>query len=130
MAAELKVPTLGMDMEETTILRWLVEEGTAVEKGDPVLKIETDKTSFEVEANGDGEIRNLRGEEGETLPVGTVLAYIAAPGEEIPQREEPPKATESSYADENGQRAIPWRRIRKAQKTRLPNLLTLTPAAG
>ena len=88
MAAELKVPTLGMDMEEATILRWLVEEGTAVEKGDPVLEIETDKTSFEIEANGDGEIRDLRGEEGETLPVGTVLAYIAAPGEEIPEHEE------------------------------------------
>jgi pyruvate dehydrogenase E2 component (dihydrolipoamide acetyltransferase) len=88
MAAELKVPTLGMDMEEATILRWLVEEGTAVEKGDPVLEIETDKTSFEIEANDDGEIRNLRGEEGETLPVGTVLAYIAAPGEEIPEHEE------------------------------------------
>lgn len=103
MAAELKVPTLGMDMEEATILRWLVEEGTAVEKGDPVLEIETDKTSFEIEANGDGEIRNLRGEEGETLPVGTILAYIALPGEEIPQREESRETTESGHAGKNGQ---------------------------
>ncbi|CAN5549709.1 dihydrolipoamide acetyltransferase family protein [soil metagenome] len=103
MAAELKVPTLGMDMEEATILRWLVEEGTAVEKGDPVLEIETDKTSFEIEANGDGEIRDLRGEEGETLPVGTILAYIAPPGEEIPQREESRETTESGHADKNGQ---------------------------
>ena len=104
MSAELKVPTLGMDMEEATILRWMVEEGAAVEKGDPVLEIETDKTSFEIEANGDGEIRNLRGEEGDTLPVGTVLAYIAAPGEEIPQREEPQEeATDSGHADKNGQ---------------------------
>ncbi len=103
MAAELKVPTLGMDMEEATILRWMVEEGAAVEKGDPVLEIETDKTSFEIEANSDGEIRNLRGEEGETLPVGAVLAYIAAPGEEIPQREEPQETTESGYAGKNRQ---------------------------
>lgn len=107
MAAELKVPTLGMDMEEATILRWLVEEGTAVEKGDPVLEIETDKTSFEIEANDDGEIRNLRGEEGETLPVGTVLAYIAAPGEEVSEREEVQEATESGYVGENGQKAVP-----------------------
>ncbi len=105
MASELKVPTLGMDMEEATILRWLVEEGTAVEKGDPVLEIETDKTSFEIEANDDGEIRNLRGEEGETLPVGAVLAYIAAPGEEVPQREESPKTADPGHADANGQRA-------------------------
>ncbi len=98
MATELKVPTLGMDMEEATILRWLVEEGTEVSKGDPVLEIETDKTSFEVEANGSGEIRSLRGEEGETLPVGTVLAYITAPGEEVPDRRE----TEKAPQDGNG----------------------------
>lgn len=105
MATELKVPTLGMDMEEATILRWLVEEGAEVSKGDPVLEIETDKTSFEVEANAEGEIRNLRGEEGETLPVGTVLAYIAAPGEEVPGHEEPREvASDAGDASENGRR--------------------------
>ncbi|MEW6635893.1 MAG: lipoyl domain-containing protein, partial [Actinomycetota bacterium] len=56
MATELKVPALLMDMEEVTISRWLVEEGAAVKKGDPVLEIETDKTSFEIEAPADGEI--------------------------------------------------------------------------
>jgi pyruvate dehydrogenase E2 component (dihydrolipoamide acetyltransferase) len=88
MAAELKVPTLGMDMEEATIVRWLVEEGAEIEKGDPVLEIDTDKTSFEIEAPAGGVIRGLRGEEGETLPVGTTLAYVTAPGEEIPEPEE------------------------------------------
>lgn len=88
MAKQLKVPTLGMDMEEATVLKWLVEEGDEVSKGDPVLEIETDKTSFEIEANDDGTIKNLRGEEGQTLPVGTVLAYITDPGEEAPEHEE------------------------------------------
>jgi pyruvate dehydrogenase E2 component (dihydrolipoyllysine-residue acetyltransferase) len=88
MAAELKVPTLGMDMEEATIVRWLVEEGAEVEKGDPVLEIDTDKTSFEIEAPAGGTIHGLRGEEGETLPVGSTLAYVIAPGEEIPEPEE------------------------------------------
>ena len=82
MAAELKVPKLGMDMEEANILRWLVEEGAEVEKGDPVIEIDTDKVSYEVEANADGVIRGLRGEEGQTVPVGATLAFIAAPGEE------------------------------------------------
>lgn len=82
MATELKVPKLGMDMEEANILRWLVEEGAQVEKGDPVIEIDTDKASFEIEANADGIIRGLCGEEGETIPVGATLAYIAAPGEE------------------------------------------------
>ena len=87
MATELKVPKLGMDMEEASILRWLVEEGAEVEKGDPVIEIDTDKVSYEVEANADGIIRGLRGEEGETVPVGATLAYIAAPGEEFVEPE-------------------------------------------
>lgn len=92
MATELKVPTLGMDMEEATIVRWLVEDGAEVEKGDPVLEIDTDKTSFEVEAPAGGTIRNLRGDAGETVPVGATLAHIAAPGEEIPEpAQEAPK---------------------------------------
>jgi pyruvate dehydrogenase E2 component (dihydrolipoamide acetyltransferase) len=88
MATELKVPKLGMDMEEANILRWLVEEGVEVEKGDPVLEIDTDKTSFEIEANADGIIRGLKGEAGETVLVGATLAYIAGPGEEIREAEE------------------------------------------
>jgi pyruvate dehydrogenase E2 component (dihydrolipoamide acetyltransferase) len=88
MATELKVPTLGMDMEEATIVRWLVEEGAEVKKGDPVLEIDTDKTSFEIEAPADGAIQALRGEEGDILPVGATLAYVTAPGEEIPEPEE------------------------------------------
>src|ERR687884_503910 len=98
MAAELKVPTLGMDMEEATIVRWLVEEGAEVEKGEPVLEIDTDKTSFEIEAPAGGVIRNLRGEEGETLPVGSTLAYVTAPGEEIPEPGE--GAAEPGAADD------------------------------
>ena len=87
MATELKVPKLGMDMEEANILRWLVEEGAQVEKGDPVIEIDTDKVSYEVEANADGIIRGLRGQEGETFPVGATLAYIAAPGEKFVAQE-------------------------------------------
>jgi pyruvate dehydrogenase E2 component (dihydrolipoamide acetyltransferase) len=89
MATELKVPTLGMDMEEATIVRWLVEEGAAVKKGDPVLEIDTDKTSFEIEAPADGAIQALRGEQGDTL------AYVTAPGEEIPEPEEEAPAEEA-----------------------------------
>jgi pyruvate dehydrogenase E2 component (dihydrolipoamide acetyltransferase) len=87
MATELKVPKLGMDMEEANILRWLVEEGAKVEKGDPVIEIDTDKVSYEVEANAGGIIRGLRGTEGETVLVGFTLAYIVAPGEEFAEPE-------------------------------------------
>ncbi|MGI8649249.1 MAG: dihydrolipoamide acetyltransferase family protein [Rubrobacter sp.] len=89
MATELTVPTLGMDMTEATIVRWLVSEGDEVEKGDPVLEIDTDKTSFEVEAPETGTISNLLGDEGETLEVGTLVAYILAPGEDAPEQPAP-----------------------------------------
>ena len=88
MAIELKVPNLGMDMEEADIVRWLVREGDEVEKGDPILEIDTDKTSYEIESPAGGVIRNLRGEAGETVPVGATLAYIATPGEEVPEHSE------------------------------------------
>jgi pyruvate dehydrogenase E2 component (dihydrolipoamide acetyltransferase) len=106
MATELKVPTLGMDMEEATIVRWLVGEGTEVEKGEPVLEIDTDKTSFEIEAPADGIIKGIRGEAGETLQVGTILAYIAAPGEEIP---EPEKAQEAGDFTDTRRPEVPGR---------------------
>jgi pyruvate dehydrogenase E2 component (dihydrolipoamide acetyltransferase) len=108
MAAELKVPTLGMDMEEATIVRWLVEEGTEVEKGDPVLEIDTDKTSFEIEAPAGGFIRGLRGEKGETLPVGSTLAYVTAPGEEFPISEEeaPEEAKPEALTEATRQEAL------------------------
>ena len=98
MATELKVPKLGMDMEEANILRWLVEDGATVEKGDPVIEIDTDKVSYEVEANADGIIRGLRGEEGETIPVGATLAYIAAPGEDWTE----PDTMDRAATDGNG----------------------------
>lgn len=104
MATELKVPTLGMDMEEATVVRWLVEDGTDVTKGQPVLEIDTDKTSFEIEAPADGVIRGLRGEEGETLPVGATLAYVTAPGEEIP---EPEAASDTRHRETPERQAVP-----------------------
>lgn len=82
---ELKVPSLGMDMSEATIVKWLVSEGDEVEKGDPVLEIDTDKSSFEVESPDTGVVRNIAGDEGETIPVGALLAHILAPGEEPPE---------------------------------------------
>jgi pyruvate dehydrogenase E2 component (dihydrolipoamide acetyltransferase) len=99
MATELKVPALGMDMEEVTVVRWLVEEGAEVKKGDPVLEIDTDKTSFEIEAPADGAIHAIRGEEGEILRVGATLAYVTAPGEEIPE-EAPAQDVEHEGAEE------------------------------
>lgn len=106
MASELKVPSLGMDMEEATISRWLVSDGDEVNSGDPVLEIDTDKAMFEVEASDSGVLRNPCGEPGEVLPVGATLAYIAAPDEELP---EPPDQTEpASEEQEEAPASASW----------------------
>lgn len=85
MSTEVKVPSLGMDMEEATIVRWLVEEGTEINKGDPLLEIDSDKATFEVEATAPGTLKRPRGGEGEVFAVGAILAYITDPDEEPPE---------------------------------------------
>ncbi|HCX64188.1 MAG TPA: dihydrolipoyl dehydrogenase, partial [Eubacteriaceae bacterium] len=84
MASEIIMPKAGMDMEEGTIVKWLVEEGEQVDTGDPILEIITDKVNMEVEAEESGTILKIIGEEGAVLPVFTVIGYIGEEGEEVP----------------------------------------------
>ena len=54
MATDVKLPRLGQGMESGTIVKWLKAEGDAVEKGEPLFEVDTDKATQEVEAEGDG----------------------------------------------------------------------------
>jgi pyruvate dehydrogenase E2 component (dihydrolipoamide acetyltransferase) len=76
MTEELFIPKLGQTVEEVTIVGWLVEDGTKVEFGTPVLEVETDKAVFPVEANANGYIHIGPFAEGEVVPVLTVVATI------------------------------------------------------
>jgi pyruvate dehydrogenase E2 component (dihydrolipoamide acetyltransferase) len=71
----LTLPQLSISMEDGKVLRWLVEDGAHVSAGQPVVEIETDKATMEVEAPADGEIR-LVAEEGAVLGVASTLAQI------------------------------------------------------
>lgn len=84
MAEKVVMPKLGATMEEGTIDSWLVEVGEEVEEGDPILEIQTDKITMEVEAEADGILLAQLYEAGETVPVQKVIAYIGEAGEEIP----------------------------------------------
>ena len=75
MAAELKIPKLGMSMEDGVIVAWLVSDGDHVEVGQPIYLIETDKTQAEVESPYAGTIR-LIGELETAYVVGTVVAEL------------------------------------------------------
>jgi pyruvate/2-oxoglutarate dehydrogenase complex dihydrolipoamide acyltransferase (E2) component len=76
MASRLKVPKLGMSMNEATIVQWLVADGDSVQVGQPLYLLETDKTENEVPSPVAGVI-TLIGVVDETYEVGTVIAEIS-----------------------------------------------------
>ena len=83
MATEIKMPQLGLTMEEGTVERWLKEEGDAVKTGEPLLEITTDKLTNEVEAEADGILLKIVAPEGTDVPVQGLLGYIGQPGEQV-----------------------------------------------
>ena len=84
------MPRLGMTMLEGTVVRWLQDNGAAVQKGDVILEVETDKVVQEIEATGAGLLKQAA-DVGESVQIGRPLAYILAEGEVPPVIE--PKTT-------------------------------------
>ncbi len=83
MAYQVTMPQMGYDMTEGTINRWLVEEGTRVERGDTIASIATDKADIDIEAYASGILRRILVGPGEKVPVGAPIAVIADEGEEL-----------------------------------------------
>ena len=83
MAFEIKMPQLGLTMEEGTVTTWLKHEGDKVAKGEPILEITTDKLTNEVESEVDGTLIKIVAQEGEDIPVKGLLGYIGEPGEAV-----------------------------------------------
>lgn len=101
MATELTMPQMGYDMQEGTVVRWLLEEGAEVKTGDPVAEIETDKAVVEFESYASGILHRILVPEGSTVPVGQAIAIIGAPDEKVNGASAaPPGATEPAQADE------------------------------
>ncbi len=78
---DFKLPSLGADMDQGTLVEWRVAPGQAVKKGDVVAVVDTSKAAIEVEVWVDGTVQQLLTEVGQTVPVGTVMARLLAPGE-------------------------------------------------
>ena len=97
MAIELKMPALSPTMEEGTLARWLKAEGDAIEPGDIIAEIETDKATMEFEAIDDGVLSKILVAEGtENVAVGTVIAHIEGEGADTaptPSPAPPPAAS-------------------------------------
>ena len=110
MATELTMPQMGYDMQEGTVVRWLKDEGSNVDLGEPVAEIETDKAVVEFESYASGVLRKILVAEGSTVPVGEAIAVVgesaAAPAPAAPEPEPAPEdAAAESEADETAQEA-------------------------
>ncbi len=100
--AEIVMPRLSDTMEEGTILRWLKQDGELVARGEELAEIETDKAAMVYESDQEGTLQIVAGE-GETLPVGAVIAHVGEGGDSsatAPKVEPAPtKASESAPAE-------------------------------
>jgi pyruvate/2-oxoglutarate dehydrogenase complex dihydrolipoamide acyltransferase (E2) component len=89
MAYEFKLPDLGEGLTEGEIARWLVTEGQELAEDDPLVEIQTDKTTVEIPSPAAGTVTSILVEEGKVVPVGTVLVVIGGESD----GEEPSTAT-------------------------------------
>nr|NLI50100.1 2-oxo acid dehydrogenase subunit E2 [Propionibacterium sp.] len=87
---EFTLPSLGADMDSGKLIEWLVKPGDVVHKGQVVAVVDTSKAAIDVEIWFDGIVGALLTEPGERIDVGTVMATILAPGEEMPAGPEEP----------------------------------------
>jgi pyruvate dehydrogenase E2 component (dihydrolipoamide acetyltransferase) len=81
VAKEVIMPALGMAQETGTLIQWLKSAGDSVTKGEPLMEIETDKATVEIEAPASGILSNVTAQAGDVIPVGQRIALILAQGE-------------------------------------------------
>ncbi len=85
MISEVTMPSMGADMTEGTIVKWLKAEGDQVGRGDKLAEVETDKTVVEMEAYAEGLLRKIVVSEGSLVQVGAVIAFIGDADDDIPE---------------------------------------------
>jgi pyruvate/2-oxoglutarate dehydrogenase complex dihydrolipoamide acyltransferase (E2) component len=107
MAYEFKLPDLGEGLTEGEIARWLVSEGQEIAEDDPLVEVQTDKTTVEIPSPAGGVVARILVGEGEVVPVGTVLVVIGEDGaasvaEEQPRAEPAPSVSDTSRGQPPG----------------------------
>jgi pyruvate dehydrogenase E2 component (dihydrolipoamide acetyltransferase) len=103
VAYEFKLPDLGEGLTEGEIARWLVSEGQEVAEDDPLVEIQTDKTTVEIPSPAAGTVARILVQEGQVVPVGTVLVVIGADGsptDEQPRAEPAPQRRSKASGSE------------------------------
>jgi pyruvate dehydrogenase E2 component (dihydrolipoyllysine-residue acetyltransferase) len=83
MATDVIMPALGVAQEKGTLINWLKAEGQSVTKGEPLMEVETDKATVEIEAPASGTLASVTASPGDEVTVGNRIALILAPGEKV-----------------------------------------------
>ena len=107
MAKEVIMPALGMAQDTGVLQQWLKAEGEEVAAGEPLMEVETDKAVVEIEAPASGVLGGVRVDPGEEVPVGQVIAFILAEGEEVPASAASGPAEESEAPPEERREPVP-----------------------
>lgn len=122
---DFKLPSLGADMDEGTLLSWQVKPGDSVKRGQVVAVVDTSKAAVDVEIWHDGVLQELLVQPGEKVPVGTVLARLREPGDAAA-----PAAGASAQQGVTRQRVSPSARRRARELGIDPDQLRGTGAQG
>ncbi len=123
MAKDVVMPALGMAQETGTLIQWLKAAGDQVRKGEPLMEIETDKATVEIEAPASGILAGVTAQAGDVVPVGQRIALILAPGEKEPRAEQRPSGARSADEAQTPPASSP-------QSTSTPLPVTATPVAA
>jgi pyruvate dehydrogenase E2 component (dihydrolipoyllysine-residue acetyltransferase) len=83
MAVTLHMPSLGQTTDDLLIVAWLKTEGDTVAEGEPLLSVQTDKATLDVESVASGTVLAILRQAGETVPAGTPIAYVGSRGEPV-----------------------------------------------
>jgi len=101
LATEVIMPALNPAQETGILIEWFKEEGDLIEKGEPLMEVETDKANVEVEATTTGILANITVNLGDEIPVGKVIALILADGESAPESKKEYSSSETKVSEED-----------------------------
>ncbi len=127
MPVEVIMPMLGMAQETGKVVRWLKAEGEAVAKAEPLMEVETDKVTVEIEAPAAGTLAGVTAAEGEDVPVGRVIAYVLGDGEQLPARSARPRSGQVEGV--GGNREVPPAELGKPTNGRPSKRTLASPKA-
>ena len=127
MAIEIRVPALGKSISEATVGKWFKKAGEPVRADEPLVELETDKVTLEVNAPGAGVLSEITAETGQTVAIGALLGQLsggARPPAAAPALAAANKAAPASAA------ACRRRRPRPRSRRRTKSISPRSPAAG